>query len=81
MKTYFAPELHVPNGTFNIDFYTKFGAKEHFCLRNDDGSIHVAELDRGWKKIVASIQAFNSIFRQAQKTPYNKHHPVKPVYS
>lgn len=43
--THFAPELHIPNGTFNIDFYTKFGATEHFCFRNDDGSIHVAELD------------------------------------
>ncbi|HET8572346.1 MAG TPA: VOC family protein [Edaphocola sp.] len=41
----FAPELHIPNGTCNIDFYTKFGAKEHFCFRNDDGSIHVAEPD------------------------------------
>lgn len=45
MKTHFAPELHIPNGTFSIDFYSKFGAKEHFCLRNDDGSIHVAELE------------------------------------
>ena len=26
-------------------FYTRFGATEHFCLRNDDGSIHVAELE------------------------------------
>jgi PhnB protein len=43
--TYFAPELHIPNGTFNIDFYKNFGAREHFCLRNDDGSIHVAELE------------------------------------
>lgn len=43
--TYFAPELHIPKGTFNIDFYTRFGATEHFCLRNDDGSIHVAELE------------------------------------
>ncbi len=43
--THFAPQLHIPNGTFNIDFYTKFGAVEHFCLRNDDGSIHVAELE------------------------------------
>ncbi|UII19936.1 VOC family protein [Fulvivirga ligni] len=41
----FAPELHIPNGTFNIDFYINFGATEHFCLKNDDGSIHVAELD------------------------------------
>lgn len=43
--THFAPELHIPNGTFNIDFYKKFGAVEHFCFRNDDGSIHVAELE------------------------------------
>lgn len=44
-KTHFAPELHIPNGTSNIDFYTNFGATEHFCLRNEDGSIHVAELE------------------------------------
>jgi len=43
--TYFAPELHIPNGTYNIDFYLKFGATQHFCLRNDDQSIHVAELE------------------------------------
>jgi PhnB protein len=43
--THFAPELHIPNGTTTIDFYTKFGATEHFVLRNDDGGIHVAELE------------------------------------
>ena len=43
--THFAPELHIPNGTFEIDFYKKFGATENFCFRNDDGSIHVAELE------------------------------------
>ena len=43
--THFAPELHIPNGTLNIDFYTNFGASEHFCFRNDDCSIHVAELE------------------------------------
>ena len=43
--THFAPELHIPNGTFHIDFYLDFGATEHFCFRNEDGSIHVAELD------------------------------------
>jgi PhnB protein len=43
--THFAPELHIPNGTSNIDFYMRFGATEHFCFRNDDGSIHVAELE------------------------------------
>lgn len=44
-SAHFAPELHIPNGTHNIEFYTKFGATEHFCFRNDDGSIHVAELE------------------------------------
>lgn len=44
-NTHFAPELHIPNGTFNIDFYLKWGANLHFCFRNDDESIHVAELD------------------------------------
>jgi len=43
--THFAPELHIPNGTINIDFYTQFGATENFILRNNDGSIHVAELE------------------------------------
>ena len=43
--TYFAPELYIPKGTINIDFYKNFGATEIFCLRNDDGSIHVAELE------------------------------------
>ena len=43
--THFAPELHIPNGTTDIDFYNKFGATENFCFRNDDGSIHVAELE------------------------------------
>lgn len=43
--THFAPELHIPKGTLEIGFYTKWGAVEHFCFRNDDGSIHVAELN------------------------------------
>jgi PhnB protein len=43
--THFAPELHIPNGTVEIDFYKKFGATENFCFRNEDGSIHVAELE------------------------------------
>lgn len=44
-KTHFAPELHIPKGSFDIDFYKRFGAKEIFCFRNEDGSIHVAELE------------------------------------
>lgn len=43
--TQFAPELHIPNGTHAIDFYKDFGATENFCFRNEDGSIHVAELE------------------------------------
>lgn len=43
--SFFAPELHIPNNTKDIDFYYRFGATEHFFLRNDDGSIHVAELE------------------------------------
>lgn len=42
--THFAPELHIPKGTMQIDFYKDFGATENFCFRNEDGSIHVAEL-------------------------------------
>lgn len=45
LHTHFAPELHIPNGTFNIDFYTQFGAVELFCFRNDNGSVHVAEFE------------------------------------
>ncbi|MBG9377909.1 VOC family protein [Panacibacter sp. DH6] len=44
-STHFAPELHIPNGTKSIEFYTRFGATENFCFRNDDESIHVAELE------------------------------------
>src|SRR5215467_10876455 len=44
-KTFFAPQLFINNGVKDISFYEKaFGAKEQLCFRNDDGSIHVAEL-------------------------------------
>ena len=44
-STTFAPELYMPTGTTNIDFYQKaFGAIELRRFMNDDGSIHVAEL-------------------------------------
>jgi PhnB protein len=44
-KTFFAPQLFINNGVKDISFYTKaFGATEELCFRNDDGSIHVAEL-------------------------------------
>lgn len=44
-KTFFAPQLFIPSGVADISFYVKaFGAVEIRQWRNDDGSIHVAEL-------------------------------------
>ena len=44
-KTFFAPQLFIPAGIKDISFYFKaFGALEIQLWRNDDGSIHVAEL-------------------------------------
>lgn len=44
-QLFFAPQLFIPNGVTDISFYAKaFGAIEQLCFRNDDGSIHVAEL-------------------------------------
>lgn len=44
-ETFFAPQLFIPNGISDISFYSKaFDAVEIKVLRNDDGSIHVAEL-------------------------------------
>jgi len=43
--TFFAPQLIIPSGLFNLDFYLEaFGAIELGRWSNDDGSIHVAEL-------------------------------------
>lgn len=45
MQTYFAPQLFIPAGTFDISFYEKaFGAVVLRRFDNEDGSIHVAEL-------------------------------------
>lgn len=45
IKTFFAPQLFIPSGVTDISFYRKaFGAIEIQVWRNDDGSIHVAEL-------------------------------------
>jgi PhnB protein len=44
-KTFFAPELYIPRGTRDVDFYIKaFGAVELRRFSNDDGTIHVSEL-------------------------------------
>jgi PhnB protein len=44
-STYFAPQLFIPAGVTNLQFYqTAFGAVEQKRFKNNDGSIHVAEL-------------------------------------
>lgn len=44
-QTFFAPQLLINNDVKDISFYAKaFGAVENLCFKNDDGSIHVAEL-------------------------------------
>jgi PhnB protein len=44
-KPSFAPQLFIPSGVRDISFYSKaFGANEILNLKNDDGSVHVAEL-------------------------------------
>ena len=41
----FAPQLFIANGVKDISFYSNaFGATENFAFKNDDESIHVAEL-------------------------------------
>jgi PhnB protein len=45
-KTTFVPILIIPSNTKDIDFYKNaFGATELRRWSNDDGSIHVAELE------------------------------------
>lgn len=45
IKTAFAPQLFIPSGVKDLSFYLNaFGAKEINQWRNDDGTIHVAEL-------------------------------------
>ncbi len=41
----FAPQLYIPHGCRNIDFYINgMGAQELRRFSNDDGTIHVSEL-------------------------------------
>ena len=45
-KTIFAPHLNISHGVKDISFYLKvFGAKELRRFSNDDGSIHVSEME------------------------------------
>lgn len=48
ITTFFAPELYIPRGTRDIDFYIKcFGAVELRRFSNDDKTIHVSEMAIG----------------------------------
>lgn len=45
-KPTFAPELTIPNGVTDVDFYKNaFGATELRRFSNEDGTIHVSELE------------------------------------
>ncbi|MBW4888273.1 VOC family protein [Mucilaginibacter sp. HMF5004] len=45
-KTAFAPMLAIGKNIHEAGFYTRaFGAVEDWCIRNDDGSIHVAQFN------------------------------------
>lgn len=45
IKPFFAPQLFIPSGISDISFYSKaFGAEVTEQWKNEDGSIHVAEL-------------------------------------
>ena len=47
-KVAFAPQLIIKHGVHDVSFYSKaFGANELRRFSNDDGSIHVAELEIG----------------------------------
>lgn len=44
MNTFFAPQLFIPNGVTDIEFYKKaLGATENLRINNEDGTVHVAE--------------------------------------
>lgn len=48
IRASFAPELYVHDVKAAIDFYVlAFDAKEILRLANDDGSVHVAEMELG----------------------------------
>lgn len=44
-KTAFVPQLAIPHGTMDLEFYKNaFGTVETKHITNDDGSIHVSEM-------------------------------------
>jgi PhnB protein len=43
-QPHFAPQLYIPSGTTDLNFYSKgIGAEELYRFTNEDGSVHVAE--------------------------------------
>lgn len=47
-KADFAPQLFIPSGVTDVDFYTNgFGATELRRFSNDDGTVHVVEYALG----------------------------------
>ena len=62
MPTFFAPHLALKDVVEAIDFYTKaFGAAELRRFSNDDGTVHVAELEIG-----------GALFHLHEETPRNR---------
>ena len=74
LKPFFAPQLLINNGVKDISFYANaFGAIENFCLRNDDDSVHVAELS-----IDGTIFHLHEVTKQHFFSP-DKHHGTTAI--
>jgi PhnB protein len=74
LKPFFAPQLLINNGVKDISFYANaFGATENFCLRNDDDSVHVAELS-----IDGTIFHLHEVTKQHFFSP-DKHHGTTAI--
>jgi PhnB protein len=73
-KPFFAPQLFINNGVKDISFYANaFDAAENFCLRNDDDSVHVAELS-----IDGTIFHLHEVTKQHFFSP-EKHHGTTAI--
>ncbi len=73
-KPFFAPQLFINNGVKDISFYANaFDATENFCLRNDDDSVHVAELS-----IDGTIFHLHEVTKQHFFSP-EKHHGTTAI--
>lgn len=70
--TTFVPQLVIPHGTMELEFYKNaFGTIEFSCLKNDDGSIHVSQMtidgtlfhfhEESWKGTTFGPQKHNGV--------------------